>query len=107
MKGEKKIHVWNFAKVQAVMFGLIGVVCGILYSFGGLLIDSLVSMGVLSSETTSTSGLGMGTLLAFGALAGMPVIFAASGWILGLAQAVLFNVFSRWTPLVQTDLGAK
>ena len=104
MKGSKQIHLWNFAKLQAVMFGLLGLICGIFYSFGGLLIDALVSIGVLSSETMSTSGLGLGTLLAFGALIGMPVIFAIFGWVLGLLEGLLFNVFYRWTRGVKTNL---
>ena len=39
----------------------------VFYSFGGLIIDSMVSVNLLSPATWGTPGLGTGTLLAFGA----------------------------------------
>jgi hypothetical protein len=92
----KKINVFSFSKLQAYVLGLIGLVCGILYSFGGLAIDILVSIETLSAEAMSTPGLSYGTVLAFGALIGMPLIFAAGGFILGVVEAVLYNVFAKW-----------
>lgn len=64
-----------FGILQALLMGLLGVLCGIFYSFGELIIDGLVTFGILSSEAVSTPGLSTGTLLAFGALIGMPTIF--------------------------------
>ena len=55
----------------------IGLVCGLLYSFGGLLIDLI------------TTGPNRGTLLAFGAIIGMPVVFGAFGFVLGVVIAAL------------------
>ena len=104
MKEKMKIHLWNFAKLQALMLGLIGLVCGILYSFGGFLIDALVSMGVLSAEAMSTPGLSAGTLLAFGALIGMPLIFAFFGLLLGLIEGFLFNLLPGWSGRIKTNL---
>lgn len=49
----------------------LGLLCGVLYSFGGVVVDLL------------TIGLNWGTLMAFGALIGMPVIFGASGFLFG------------------------
>ncbi|MFQ5677381.1 MAG: hypothetical protein ACE5G1_15945, partial [bacterium] len=73
---------------------LIGLILGILYSFGGLIIDALVSMGWITSA--ETPGLSFGTVLAFGALIGMPIIFATFGFIVGLIEAFLYNLFARW-----------
>ena len=89
MKHLKRINVFQFAIFQAVLMALIGMLCGMLYSFGGLLIDTSVALGVLSSEAMSTPGLSFGTVLAFGALIGMPVIFAVAGFLLGIVEAVL------------------
>ena len=69
-----KVKLFFLAKFQAVLFALIGLICGILYSFGGLVIDTLVSFDWLTSA--ETSGLSYGTILAFGAVIGMPLIFA-------------------------------
>lgn len=92
----KNVGVFSFAKFQAVLGGLVGFLCGIVYSFGGLIIDVLVSAGFLSAEKMSTPGLSYGTVLAFGALIGMPVIMAASGFVLGILEALLFNFYARW-----------
>lgn len=87
-------HVFNrifkIAKYQSVLLGLLGVAAGILYAFGGLIIDSLVSLGWITSN--ETPGLSYGTILAFGALIGMPVIFAFTGYVLGLVEGVLYTL---------------
>jgi|TARA_Y100000310_G_C20596076_1_gene770572 hypothetical protein len=72
---------------------LVGLVAGIIYSFGGLIIDILVSLGWITS--TQTPGLSYGTILAFGALIGMPAIFSAIGFILGIVEAILYNLFAN------------
>ena len=36
-----------------------------------------------------------GTILAFGALIGMPAIFSAIGFILGIVEAILYNLFAN------------
>ena len=55
----------------------LGLVCGVLYSFGGLVVDLL------------TIGLNWGTVLAFGALVGMPIIFGTFGFFLGALIALI------------------
>ena len=54
-----------------------GLACGVLYSFGGVVVDLL------------TIGLNWGTVMAFGALVGMPVIFGAFGFFLGALIALV------------------
>lgn len=84
------------AKFQCVIFGIVGLFCGIVYSCGGLLIDILVSLNWLSSEVMETPGLSYGTALAFGALIGMPIIFALAGFVLGIIEGIVYNLFSKW-----------
>jgi len=55
----------------------LGLVCGVLYSFGGVVVDLL------------TIGLNWGTVLAFGALVGMPVIFGTFGFFSGALIALI------------------
>jgi hypothetical protein len=90
----RKLGVVSFAKFQAVLGGLLGGVCGIFYAVGGLVVDSLVSFGWIASS--ETPGWSLGTILAFGALIGMPVIGVAVGFILGLIEAWLYNAFAKW-----------
>ncbi|MCJ7467235.1 MAG: DUF3566 domain-containing protein [Maribacter sp.] len=96
MEKVKKIGVFSFAKFQGYLAGLIGLICGMLYSFGGLVIDILVSAGLTSAIEMETPGLSFGTVLAFGVLIGMPLIFAVAGFLLGLVEAVLYNLVARW-----------
>lgn len=105
MKKLKKIAVFSFAKFQAVLFALVGMVCGILYFFGGLIMDALVTMGMLSSESMTTSGLSLGTLLAFGALIGIPIMFGIAGFLTGILEAVLYNLIAKWFGGLKIDFG--
>jgi hypothetical protein len=99
----KKIGVLSFAKLHAVIMAIVGLIAGILYSFGGLIIDMLVSIGWVSSAFALTPGLSLGTVLAFGALIGMPIIFATFGFIVGLIGAFLYNLFARWFGGIEID----
>lgn len=88
-----KLRPLSFAKFQATLFALLGLLAGVLYSVGGFAIDLFVSVGwIVSSETP---GLSYGTILAFGALVGMPVISAAVGFVTGLIEATLYNLFAK------------
>ncbi len=102
MKKVKKISILSVAKLQGLLGIFIGLSCGILYSVGGLIIDIMVSLNLISSS--ETPGLSIGTLLAFGALIAMPIIFGVSGYILGLIEGGLFNLISPLIGGVNIDL---
>ena len=86
------------------MFGLFGLICGILYAFGGLVIDILVSMNILSATSMSTPGLSYGSLLAFGALIAMPAIGISIGLLVGLVESLLYNFYQKWFGGIKVDL---
>ncbi len=94
MKKNSKINILDYAKFQALIFALLGLLAGVIYSFGGFFIDLFVSLGWLIS--TETPGLSEGTVLAFGALLGMPLIAATFGFITGIVGATLYNLFVKW-----------
>ncbi len=102
MRKVKKLQVISFAKVQAIAWGFFGLLMGILYSFGGFIIDTMVTLGWIT--TTETPGLSYGTLLAFGALIGMPLIFAAIGFAFGIVEACLFNLYAKLVGGVRLQL---
>jgi hypothetical protein len=95
MSNIKTISPISSAKFLAVLGTLIGFLCGLIYSFGGFLIDALVSMEFLSSGTFGTPGLSYGSLLAFGALIGMPLLLGAASFLLGLVAGLLYNGCSK------------
>lgn len=59
----------------------LGLACGVIYSVGGCAVDLL------------TIGFNTGTVLAFGALVGMPAIFAAAGFAGGVLAGALARAF--------------
>ncbi len=80
-----KLRVLSVARFQAVLLAPVGLICGIIYSFGGFVYD-----------VVTTGGVNLGTALAFLALIGMPVLSGAFGFAAGLIEAVLYNFFARW-----------
>ena len=90
----RKVNRYAFIKLHTVLFALLGLIAGVVYSFGGLAVDTLVSVGWITSS--ETLGLSYGTILAFGALIGMPLVFALFGFIVGLIEAILYSIFWRW-----------
>ena len=88
----KAIRVLAFAKFQAVLMAFVGLIAGIVYSFGGVVFD-----------VVTTGSVNLGTALAFLALIGMPIVFASGGAVLGLIEAVLFNLFAKWIGGVEID----
>ncbi|MCP4076617.1 MAG: hypothetical protein GY744_10580 [Gammaproteobacteria bacterium] len=78
------LDVLALAKFQAILFAFVGLAAGVIYSFGGLIFDLV-----------TTGSLNLGTALAFLALIGMPLIFAVAGAVLGVFEAVLFNILAR------------
>lgn len=88
-----KINAFSLAKFQAILLAPVGLITGIIYSFGGLIYDII---------TTGTVNLG--TALAFFALLGMPVIFAGFGFILDLLEALIYNLFTNRFIRIDLDL---
>lgn len=76
----KKIGVLFLAKMQGTIFAFVGLVAGILYSFGGAIYD-----------VVTTGSVNAGTALAFLALIGMPILFAITGFIVGAIEALIYN----------------
>lgn len=89
----KKIKVMSLAKLQAAILAVVGLIAGILYSFGGAIYD-LISTGSVNS----------GTALAFLALIAMPVLFAIFGFIVGIIEAYLYNLILRKIDGIEIDL---
>lgn len=94
-----------FLKFQIVMGGIFGLMMGMVYAFGGLIIDTLVSANWMIHP--ETSGLSYGTLLAFGALIGMPIIFAGIGLIVGVFEVLMFNTLSKWLGWIEINFEQK
>ncbi len=71
------MQILPVAKRVARWMAILGLICGVLYSFGGLAYD------------LTTTGLNRGTALAFLALLGMPLAFGLVGFVLGALGALV------------------
>lgn len=91
----RRIGVLFLAKLQAVIMAAAGLLAGIIYSFGGFIYE------------LSTGSLNWGTALAFGALIGMPLLFALFGFVAGAIGAVIYNLIAKWINGVEVDLDAQ
>ena len=78
------IGVLFSATLTAVLMAGVGLVAGVLYSGIGFFVDLF------------GPGLNFGTVLAFGALIGMPLIFAVGGFFAGAIGALVYNLFAGW-----------
>jgi hypothetical protein len=88
----KKIGVLSSSKLLAVLMAIVGLIAGILYSFGGAIYDVF-----------TTGSVNLGTALAFLALIGMPLIFAVPGFIVGAIGAFLYNLVAGWVGGIEMD----
>lgn len=74
----------SLARLLALMMASLGFIVGVVYSVGGFLFE--LGTGTLNS----------GTVLAFLALLGMPLLFALTGCVAGLILAPLYNLWARF-----------
>lgn len=96
MKVPKTIDLKSWIRFHAKIGVILGFFCGIIYSIGGLVVDSLVSLGLASGAVWETPGLSLGTLLAMGALIGMPVIFGFLLICAACLEALICYIFPNW-----------
>ena len=80
----------------------VGLIAGLIYSVGGFFIDALVSLNFITSS--ETSGLSYGTVLAFGALIGMPLIAAIFGFVTGIIGSWSYNLFAKYFKEVNLNI---
>ena len=101
----KKIGVLSFTKFLAALMAFAGLITGILYSFGGAIYDVVKGFPVGSEGDLPTWLCGPPVcLIAFGAIIGMPIIFAVPGFIAGAIGAFLYNLGARWVGRIEVDL---
>lgn len=86
-----RIGILFTAKLAAVSMGALGLLAGIAYSFSGFFVELFAG------------SLNTGTALAFLAIPGMPLLFAACGFCAGAVMAVCYNLCARFGITVNDD----
>ena len=88
----KELNIIKYAKFQALICAIVGLLFGVFYSFGGLTVDTLVTFNMIDPVIwENTPGLSYGTFLAFISLIAMPLYLATIGFLFGLVGGYLFN----------------
>lgn len=88
----KPINITASSKQHAYIFACFGLALGIFYSIGGLVLDLIAAFK--TTEDNGDPALGVGTLLAFTSLFGMPILGYLIGLITGMIGAAVNNLLS-------------
>jgi hypothetical protein len=86
-------------EIKSVAVLRFGLVCAVLYAFGGL-IEALVVVPIMSLAPAGSANAfpaGMKSLMGAGAFIFLPVLFAIFGFIGSVIMALLYNLVARWT----------
>jgi hypothetical protein len=86
----KRVGPYSCAKVTAVLYGLIGLIVGALFSL----------IAVVSSAIGNSS---MGFLFGAGAIILLPLGYGALGFISGALSAWLYNVIVKWIGGIEVE----
>jgi hypothetical protein len=89
----RKVGTVFLAKLFAIVMAFLGLVAGFVYAVGGAVYDII-----------TTQELNLGTALAFGALLGMPLLFAIVGFVAGAIGAPVYNLAARWFGGIESDI---
>ncbi|MEL6820139.1 MAG: hypothetical protein AAFP70_00160 [Calditrichota bacterium] len=96
-------EIFSYAELLSILFAALGFIAGLFYAFGGLVVDALTTIGWVAPETFGTNGLGWGTVLAFEALIGMPLLFGAVGWGIGFLIALIVRLRMKKTDIQEEE----
>lgn len=82
------VKATTIAAFESTLFGLIGLVTAIVYSFGALIDYAVETDSVLRGLTF---GIAQGILV----IILLPIIYAVVGWVIGLIHGWLFNAVAK------------
>ncbi len=89
----RHIAVVQFALVAAVLYGLIGILIGLVW----WLVIGPIMIAEMSRTLMPSAGLGALSGIGFFAIIFFPIFYGIIGFIAGLLYAGLYNLAARWT----------
>lgn len=87
----KRIGPVSLGKLQAVMMGFGGLVAGVFYALASAFIGSMTGNAAFGAQ----AGLLMLIL--------MPFIYAAMGFVIGAATAIIYNFLASWVGGIEME----
>src|SRR5262245_5535139 len=98
----RRIAPLSAAKVAAMVYGLIGLIGGIIIALFALM---GMSIGAMADSSNSGAPAFMGAIFGVGAVVFLPILYARFGFIGGLISAAIYNLVAGWVGGLQVDLG--
>jgi hypothetical protein len=94
----KRVGVLSFGKVSGVIYGLLGLIFGVIFA-----LFSLLGAGIAATQTGEPTAL-FGVVFGVGAVIFMPLFYGAMGFIVGVVMAALYNLVAGWVGGVELYL---
>ncbi len=94
----KRVGVLSAGKVSGVLYGLLGLIFGVIFA-----LFSLLGAGIAVTQTGESTAL-FGALFGVGAVIFMPLFYGAMGFIMGIIMAALYNLVAGWVGGVELHL---
>ncbi len=91
----KRIGPLSFAKVSGILYAILGVFFGGIFSLAAL-------AGSVASNTSGSAG--FGAFVGIGAILIFPVLYGGLGFVFTLLSAWLYNVVAGWVGGIEMDL---
>lgn len=91
----KRVGPVSCAKVSAVLYALIGLIIGAIFSLIALVGGAMTDTG---------SGMGLGAVMGVGAIVALPILYACLGFVGTLIAAALYNFAAGLAGGIEVDL---
>jgi len=98
----RKLGVWSVAKLEAIVFAIIGLIIGIFYAIMGAVVLSTVGAGAGQFGATGFSAGGLAAM-GFLAIIVTPIIYGIVGFVGGAVGAVLYNLVAGWVGGIEIE----
>ncbi|MBN2423256.1 hypothetical protein JXB41_08595 [Candidatus Woesearchaeota archaeon] len=96
MKKIKKIGVLSAGKVLGILYAILGIFIGLVYS-GIAIVFSAFSKSLYPGIFSFIFGIG--------AIITMPIIYGIMGFIGGILTALLYNLIAKWIGGIEVETG--
>lgn len=100
----KRIRPMSFAKMNAVIYGFIGLLVGGMFSLIGLIGGAALMSQAQGSDGAGGVGAAMGMIFGVGAIIILPICYAILGFIGGLIGAVVYNLAAGMMGGLELDI---
>lgn len=86
----KRVGVFSVGKVFGALYGLMGLIFGVIFSC----ISLLGSAAAFSSEVGNNGAFGL--IFGVGSIIFLPLFYGIAGFIVGIIMAALYNLIAGW-----------